>query len=1653
MSEPLLDAVLEAPEAERREVLAAALGRRLGELLGVPAASLDAGRPLAGLGLDSLLAVDLKGWIEAELGVTQQLGTLLECDLGRLAARLLDGLAQDGSGRPALDAADALAAAADGDGADGADGPDSGEVPLSHGQKALWFLERLAPESGAYHLAGAARVAGALDLAALTRALRALVARHAALRTTFAARGGRLVQRVHSRLEPELRSEELAAPGTEALGAWLRAEALRPFDFEQGPLLRLCVARQPGQTTLLLAVHHLVADFWSLAVLVSELGEAYAREAVGDGAAWQPAPLAGSYAAWTRWQERMLAGPRGEALWQYWRDRLGPGLPDLDLPADRPRPPVQTFRGGAVALGLGAEELAALRGLAARHDATLFTVLLGAFQALLSRTTHQLDFAVGAPSSGRGRRWMEPLAGYFVNPLVLRAELGGNPSGEELLARARATVLPAFAHQDYPFALLAERLKPVRDASRPPLVQVMLNFLREPPGTVEGLAAFAAGHPGTRLRAGGLELELVPLELPAAQLELLLTAAEGGGRLALWLQYNGDLFDRETAAGMLRHLRTLLAGLAADPGCRLDDLPLLDDTERRQLLFETNRSAMDWPQTACVHELVAAQAERTPEAVALTFRDHDLTYRELGARAAAIAGALGRLGVVAGETVAVLLDRSPEMVAALLAVLGAGAAYLPLDPSYPDERIAAMLDDSGARWVLGDGRQASRPLRFAGRWLRLDAPPLAAAAGAAGATGGAVDAAAPPPVSSDHPAYLIYTSGSTGRPKGVVVPHRAVVNFFAGMDRAVGCGPGDVLLAVTSISFDISVLELFWTLARGARVVLLEDGPASGTAPAADPPHRQRRPDPSRRPGISARSGRSGRLERGRPPRAMDFSLFYFSGDGTGTGSRKYRLLLDGARFADRAGLTAVWTPERHFHAFGGLFPNPAVTAAALATATERVAIRAGSVVLPLHHPLRVAEDWSVIDNLSGGRVAIAFASGWHADDFVFYPDKYEARKELMFRDLETVRRLWRGEPLRLAGGGGEAEVRVLPRPLQPELPVWITSGGSEETFVRAGEIGANVLTHLLGQTLDEVAAKTRRYREARAAAGHDPDTGIVTLMLHTFLDASPEAARARVRGPFVEYLRTSLGLIHTLVRRLGLPVDLDRLSPRDLDDLLAFACERYQTSALFGDPASCQRLVADLLDIGVDEVACLIDFGVAEDEVLASLPRLAELMRLGRAAAAPTGMSSGDGSAGAPQTSPAEAPSQRAGTSYGSLARQAARLRPTLLQCTPSRMQLLLCDGETAGALGSLRALLLGGEALPPALAREVKASLPARLVNVYGPTETTVWSAAAEVGELPEGAAVPIGGPLANTEIYLLDPRGEPVPAGVTGGLYIGGQGVARGYHRAPAQTAERFLPDPWSGRPGARLYRTGDLARRRRDGAIEFLGRADRQVKLRGFRVELGEIEAACVEHPAVREAAVLVRQMGGEQQVLVAYLAAGGGPRFGPGSESRPAPPEEVRQFLRTRLPDYMVPAGCVWLDALPRTANGKLDRNALPAWQGSRPEAAVFVSPATQLERRLAAIWSEVLQIHKVGADDNFFDLGGHSLLMAQVHNRLTEQLAIELPLVKLLEHPTVRSLARHLAQQEQEGGFSAAASRERARLQQAGRRRRQERAAAKAVVS
>lgn len=1160
--------LLSTEPAKRQHALEDFIQRNAARILGMDAARLDLAQPLDTVGLDSLMAIELKNSVESKLGINLSIASLLQGPtISSLAREMLGELdsPEVANEAPLLISQEP-----------------TDENPLSYGQQALWFLHQLLPEDNSFNVAGAVRILGDLDVAALERALEQVAERHEALRSTFHVMNGEPVQRVHANASVKLQIVDASGIALEELRGRLAAEAHRSFDLENEPALRVLLfeTKEKSENILLLSMDHIITDFWSMTIFVRELLAVY--EANKSGAPIELPKLKARYSDYVRWQTAMLESPRGEKLWEYWQNKLSGELPALNLPTDRPRKAMQTYRGDSEHIIMDGDLYKGLKSLAQENGSTLFMTLLAAFQTLLHRYSNHEDFVVGSVTAGRSHSELTDLIGYFINPIALRADFSGKPTFQDVLQRVRQTTLGAFEHQDYPPALLSKRLGLQRDSSRPPLFETMFILQKAQEAEVHALSPFALGIDGARMQMNDLVIESIALKGEPAQFDMTLMMAETDDGLAAALQYNADLFDSSTIQRMLEHFHNLLRDIVSDPLKPISSYSLLSEMEREQILVQWNETQTDYPRELCIHDLFQEQVKRTPNAVAVQFEDQSLTYKELDKRADELSKILVSQGVKPGILVGIYVKRSLDMLVGLLGVLKAGGAYLPLDPSFPAERLAFMLADSEASFILTQtSLQETMPENKA-QVICLDS------LGEVSSNKRKKKEAKP----SDL-AYVIYTSGSTGKPKGVQIHHQAVVNFLCSMRESLKINSEDALLAVTTLSFDIAVLELLLPLTVGARVVI----------------------------------------------------------------------------------------------------------------------------------------------------------------------------------------------------------------------------AGSE--IIADGTLLADALT----------------------------------------------------------------------------------------------------------------------------------------------------------------------------------------------------QFNATVMQATPASWRSLLEAGWKGKA--DLK-ILCGGEALVSDLAEKLL-ERGAEVWNLYGPTETTIWSTLYQVTKNEiHGVSntVPVGRPIANTQIYILDSELQPVPVGVIGDLYIGGDGVSRGYLNRPELTAERFIPNPFDA--SSTIYKTGDIARYLPDGNIEFFGRSDQQVKVRGFRIETGEIEVRLASHPSVRQAVVVAWKEKTSDASLVAYVV--------PASAESEADAHQLREYLRQSLPEYMVPSIFVNIESLPLTPNGKVDRKALPQPTQVRPDLRLpYVAPRTTLEKELALICAEVLGLENsnghfaVGVHDNFFDLGGHSLLGTRLVFKLREKYKLEsahLPLRALFEQPTVANLAR-----------------------------------------
>ncbi len=1018
--------------------------------------------------------------------------------------------------------------------------------PATESQKEIWTAARLGDDAScAFNESVSLGLDGPLDRDALMSALARLAERHEAMRTTFSPDGEWLCVASGSNITPrwvdlEGRPDELAT--------LCKQEVETPFDLQFGPLFRpIIVKLAADRHVLVLTAHHIVCDGWSTLLLLKDLGELYSAEVERR----QPSlPAAQRF---TDYAQRFAETDHAETL-EFWASQFDASVPLVDLPTDRPRPPLRTFESAREDFTIDASLVTSLKKLAATEKTSLFTVVFAGWMAFLSRITGTSDLVTGIPTAGQSASGMPSLVGHCVNLLPVRVNVDAKAPFRTLLGAVRSTLIDAFDHQEYTFGTLLRQLPIPRDPSRIPLVPIQFNL--DPPSDPKVLAY------------KGLTVSLKTNPRSYENFELFLNIAERDGRLEIECQYNRNLFDDRTVRARLAELATLLAAVTEDVSTPVCRLPMVDATQRKLLVETWNATARPLDEKATASSLIAAQVARTPDAVAVTARGRSATYAELEKRACQLARHLATVGVKRDDLVGLSVTRSIDMIVAALAIWKVGAAYVPLDPKFPVERLGFMMDDAGIRTLVTESSllgvlpeaKLTRVVIDSERSIWAgDSSPL--------------DEARP-----DGRAYVIYTSGSTGRPKGVEVPHGAVANFLLSMAREPGMAKGQSLVAVTTLSFDIAVLELYLPLVVGGRTVI----------------------------------------------------------------------------------------------------------------ATE--------------------------DEAGEGRALRALIEESKAD----------------------------------------------------------------------------------------------------------------------------------------------------------------------------------------------------------------------------------------------------------------------------------------IVQATPVTWRMLIDAGFSGG---SSFTALCGGEAFPGDLVAPLRARV-GRLFNMYGPTETTVWSALQPV--TTDEAPVPIGRAIDNTQLHVLDAELQLVPVGVPGELYIGGDGVTRGYLHRPELTTERFVDDPFS--PGKRMYRTGDVVHRRWDGTLVFERRVDTQVKVRGFRIELGEIEAALARHPKVAEVVCNVYEPKPGDARLAAYCV----PRDSAGLPDA----AELRSFLADLLPAYMVPQYFVTLASIPLTPNRKADRKALPA-----PEVATnrtYRSPRNESERVLADVWSDVLGVNRVGIDDDFFDLGGHSILATRVIARVNDQTGVELPLRRIFAHPRLVDLAEHL---------------------------------------
>ena len=1066
--------------------------------------------------------------------------------------------------------------------------PNSEPAPLSFGQEQLWFLSQI-QDNTTYNLPLALQISGSLNISVLEQVITEIVRRHEILRTNFQQIEGKNLQVIRPEINISLQVINLdqitAKQQLKNVERLINQETDKIFNLSEDDLFQSTLYQlNQNSYILLLNMHHIISDGWSIGILLQELSTLYGAYLAGNKS---PLPdLQIQYADYAIWQKEKFTSEIREKQLNYWKQQLADIPPLLELPTDKPRPPIQSFRGGIWEFSINSNLSQKIRTLTQQSDATLFMTMLAAFVILLYRCSGQDDILIGSPMAGRNRQEIQSLIGYFVNTVVLRTKLTGNPNFREILNQVRQVATDAHNYQDIPYNQVVEALNPQRNLSYNPVFQIL----------------FDLQHSLTdKLQLPGLTLQPFLGEHSISKFDLSLIIEDRGTELIGAWEYSSDLFTQEAISRITENFQTLLNGIVNNPETPINQLPIISAFEQQQILEKWNNTQQDYPESFCIHELFTQQVIKTPDAIAVKFGNQQLTYTQLNQKANQLANYLQNCGVTSEVLVGLYLERSLDILIAILAILKAGGAYLPLDPKYPQTRLTDILNDSQVSIILTQEKlltSLSSPLPrgetpltpYQGKIILLDTDltiisqqnietPISA-------------------IKPDNLAYVIYTSGSTGKPKGVMITHQNIVNHATSIIDKYQINSHDRILQFTTFIFDVAAEEIFPAWLSGATLIIC--------------------------------------------PQEMVTNLIEFS------------------QFLAQESLTVVNLPTPYW------------------------------------------QEWVLEIDRKVSQI----------------PDS-----------------------LRLVITGSD---QVLPE----KLALW-------------------------------------------------------------------------------------------------------------------------------------QKLV------------------------------------------------------------------------------------------TEKRQNI--------------------------------------QWINAYGLTETTITSTVYQLPvnyQLNTTHSVPIGRPIANTEIYILDQNLQPVPIGIPGELHIGGAGLARGYLNRKQLTNEKFISNPISSSKSSRLYKTGDLARYLPDGNIEFLGRIDYQVKIRGFRIELGEIEAVLAQHPLVKSSAVIVREIQPGNKQLVAYVV----------TEDHSNIQQDLRSFLKQNLPDYMLPAFFVRLAELPLTPTGKINRRALSALMLELNHEIDYILPRNPLEQKLAEIWCQVLGLEKVSVEENFFNLGGHSLATIQIISRIRETLKIDLPLQYLFTEPTIAGLTKIINQ-------------------------------------
>jgi amino acid adenylation domain-containing protein len=1498
------------------------------------------------------------------------------------------------------------------------------DLPLSRSQQRLWFVAQLYPDNPVYNIPLGLQLLGGLDRDALESSLHALVQRHEMLRTSFYQRNGRPLARVNDARGWQSVFVDLSSLSYEEAEKEAKRmayeEARKPFSLEHAPLFRVVLVRLAERRhQLVLVVHHIVADGWSLGILAKELGGHYSALVAKEHPGLPP--IAFQYRDYVQW-ERETGEKAATTQMPLWLDRLKAPRPTMQFAANRRRSPVQTFKGERVAVVVEPFLAAQLRELCRSTGTTPFMLLLAGFQVVLSQYLRVEDILVGSATSNRQRQELAPLIGFFVNTLVLRTDLSQNPTFRELLSRVKETALWTYGHQDVPFDLLVEKLQPERRLGHSPLVQVMF--------TLQNV-------PMQELQLPGLKVEFEQIDPGIARGDLAVEIWPQGEGFRCDFEYSTDIFDKDAITLLQSDYLSVLRHVAVDPSLPIESIPLLSSPQQRQMVADGNATF-----SANEHPLSRSQRR-------LWFLDqldgsnpvYNITI------ALRIGGPLKR--DLFEQSLKAIVDRHESLRTRFLQKDGIPYAVVEDARDWRMQVVDLSTLSSGEQQAACDRlalEEAQKP-------FSLDRGPLFRAVLLCRSHNEHVVVLLMHHIISDgwslgvlaHEVGAIYQSLVEGR-EFPLQPLRVQFRDFVDWEAQE---------ARSSSEADMQ----YWRGELGGNLAPLEL--------PADHPRPPLQSFRGQRLSTDIPSALVGRLQTlGSEQNASFFMVLFaafnvllgrYSGQkdilvGTPTAGRLksdfeglvgffvnnlvLRTNLNGdPRFVDliqRVRKTALDAFEHQTIPFDQLVEVLQPDRSLDRSPIFQVMFTLQNAPRP---QLRLDDlEWApLVSQVPRARydlaVDIYLFEETYRCDFEYNTDIFEAstisqmqqnyigfletvasNPESPLRTLSLLSERERGQILE------EWNRTEMPTSRYATVPAWFHAQAVKSPNVTAIQMGQSSLTYAeLDARSSMLANVLRGYGVMRETVvgvylRRSPEMVVALLGIlkagGAYLPLDPLLPAQRVEFMLsdagVPLILTQTDLRDTLpasntalflidsmddtdqrakAQLTAAPIPEDEPRPEDLAYLI-------YTSGSTGNPKGTEiphralvNLLASMLrEPGLsshDRLVAIttLSFDIAGLEIFGPLLCGAKLIL----------------------ASPDQIVDPEA------LAALLEESEATVMQATPSTWRMLIDAGWVGSA--NLR-MWCGGEALPPDLAEKLLAR-GRELWNLYGPTETTIWSAAHRVksGENP----ILIGRPIANTRMYILDPDGQPVPIGVHGELYIGGTGVARGYWKRPELTETRFVRDPFDATGQRRIYRTGDLARYRRDGQIQLLGRTDHQIKLRGHRIELGEIEAAIERHSEVFQAVVALHGEGSDQR-LAAYVKQLDGH----------ADPERLRPWLQTRLPEYMVPSVFLAIAEIPLTPNGKIDRKRLPMPKATPRDRSVSgVIPRNQTEDRLAQIWSEILGVERPGVRDNFFDLGGHSLLLVRVHAMLRQELDPGITVIDLFRYPTIESLAGWLERRRQ----------------------------------